>query len=232
MKTTKTILCGAVALLLFLSFNSLFASAAGGSIMGQVVDPVSNEPVSDATIVLDCQGNQKMFLTNEKGFYYASNIPAGVYTISISYMSNRVIIENFKIGNDEVKEANAELNTSVAIGEVVKKEYRVSLLDPLQPQGVRTLEREDIKHMPIQKLSQIQESMPGTIEDKGQFYVRGARAGALAYYIDGARVMGSADIPLCGLDTYRSYTGFLPPKYGDCTGGAVVLETRNFFTEH
>ncbi len=232
MRTTKTMLRGAVALLLFLSFHSSFASYAGGSIMGQVVDPVSKEPVSDATVVLDCQGNQKMFFTNEKGFYYASNIPAGVYTISISYMSNRTTIENFKIGNDEVREANAELNASVNIGEVVKKEYRVALIDPLQPQGVRTIEREDIKHMPIQKLSQIQESMPGTIDANGQFYVRGARAGALSYYIDGARVMGSADIPLCGLDTYRSYTGFLPPKYGDCTGGAVVMETRNFFTEH
>ncbi len=231
MKTTKTMLRGAVALLLIFSFHSSFASYIGGSIMGQVVDPVSKEPVGDATVVLDCQGNQKTLLTNEKGFYYASNMPAGVYTISVSYMSNRVIIENFKIGNDEVKEANAELNTAIAMGEVVKKEYRVALLDPLQPQGVRTLERDDIKHMPIQKLSQLQESMPGTIEDKGQFYVRGARAGALSYYIDGARVMGTANIPLCGLDTYRSYTGFLPPKYGDCTGGAVVIETRNFFTE-
>ncbi|MCX6200369.1 MAG: carboxypeptidase-like regulatory domain-containing protein [Bacteroidetes bacterium] len=232
MRTTRIMLRGAIVLFLFLSFHFSFASYAGGSIMGQVVDPVSKEPVSDATVVLDCQGNQKMFLTNEQGFYYASNIPAGVYIISVSFMSNRTIIENFKIGNDEVKEANAELNTSISIGEVVKKEYRVSLLDPLQPQGVRTLEREDIKNMPIQNIAQLQEIMPGTIEDKGQFYVRGARAGALAYYIDGARVMGSADIPLCGLDTYKSYTGFLPPKYGDCTGGAVVMETRNFFTEH
>jgi hypothetical protein len=40
----------------------------------------------------------------------------------------------------------------------------------------------------------------------------------------------SESIPLCGLDTYEIYTGFIPPKYGDTAGGVVVLETRNYFT--
>ena len=70
-----------------------------------------------------------------------------------------------------------------------------------------------------------------TVKVGNDYYVRGSRSGGMAYYIDGGKVMGSPDIPLCGLDNYRMYSGHVPAKYGDALGGIVVIETRNYFSE-
>jgi hypothetical protein len=75
----KQLLPAVILLLLF--SGSRFSYASGGNIMGQVVDTSAKEPLGFATVVLDCKGSQRDFTTNENGYYYASNIPAGVYTV-------------------------------------------------------------------------------------------------------------------------------------------------------
>lgn len=87
---TKIKIRAAGLLLLGLLFQCSFASIVGGSITGQVTDPETKQPVSDATVVFDNQGTQRVFYTNEQGYYYASNIPAGTYVITVSYMSNNL----------------------------------------------------------------------------------------------------------------------------------------------
>ena len=228
MKTQNKIRAAGL-LLLALVFQFSFAST-GGSIMGQVTDPETKEPVSDATVVLESQGGQKIFYTNEHGYYYASNIPAGVYNITVTYMSSHLMVENYKLSNDENKTLDFQLGVSINMKDVIITFETNQIIDHIDPQ-IDILKREDIRRMPIIGTGGLAELKSGVVKSNGEYYVRGARAGGLAYYIDGCRVMGNPDIPLCGLDTYRMYNGFIPPKYGDATGGVVVMETRNFFGE-
>lgn len=126
---------------------------------------------------------------------------------------------------------NVEFSKAITItDDLVITQYRIPLIDPVDITNGK-LDRTTIKHLPILKAADIGETQSATVKVNGEYYVRGARAGGLSYYIDGCRVMGSPDIPLCGLDTYRMYNGFIPPKYGDALGGVVVMETRNFFGE-
>src|SRR4051812_17027264 len=102
MKTQHYIRAGGF-LLFCLLFQFSFASSIGGSIMGQVTDPETKEPVDGAVVVLDNAGIQKTVATNEHGFYYADNIPSGIYTVSVSYMSSTAKVVGVKLGNDDTK---------------------------------------------------------------------------------------------------------------------------------
>ncbi|HLP50880.1 MAG TPA: carboxypeptidase-like regulatory domain-containing protein [Chitinophagales bacterium] len=229
MKTQNTIRAAGMLLLLFAA--QLSFALTGGSIMGQVIDPETKEPVGFANVLLESQGTQKAYTTDENGYYYASNIPAGIYTVTVSLMSNKSQITDIKLGNEETLTVNVEFNQSVTLTETVITVYQEPLIDRIDAK-MGVLDNEALGKMPIQKISQVAEIMPATVKIGNDYYVRGARAGGLAYYIDGGKVMGSPDIPLCGLDTYRMYSGYIPAKYGDALGGVVVIETRNYFSEH
>ena len=216
-------------LLLLLGFQ--FSFAGNGSVMGRVTDPDTKAPAADVTVVFENQGSQLSFITNDSGFYYASNLPVGLYDVTAAFMNNRTTVTGVRVNEGDQKNVDLKLSTAIEKEIVEVVTYHVPLIDPIDGDKVK-LRREDFKDEPILNLSQLTETQPGVTEVNGQFYVHGAREGSLTYYIDGAPVMANADIPLCGLETYTIYTGFIPPKYGDSVGGVVVLETRNFFAEH
>jgi hypothetical protein len=181
---------------------------------------------------LDCKGVQSVYYTNEHGFYYASNIPAGEYIVAVVNM-NTTYKKTVAVSTDETREINFEVSGVIEIipievnGGVTEK----PLLNVFDPDAI-VLDRKDVKETLALNIHDIAGTQPGIVEVNGEDYVRGARAGSLVYYIDNCKTMGDPEIPLCGLDTYRVYTGFIPPKYGDTVGGVIVMETRNYFKEH
>jgi hypothetical protein len=64
-------------------------------------------------------------------------------------------------------------------------------------------------------------------------YVRGSRAGSVLYFIDGVKVReGGIRMPSSGISSIGVYTGALPAKYGDTTGGVIVVETKNYLEDY
>src|ERR1019366_9028191 len=98
-------------------------SQAAGSIMGQVTDPQTKKPVGDATVTVESQGFSKPFFTNDSGFYYASNIPAGVYNVGASFQGHTSSVIIVPLGNDDVKEVNLDLVAAIELSgaEVTRK---------------------------------------------------------------------------------------------------------------
>lgn len=222
-----------VLLMAALMLSHIFAFAfSGGNVMGQVTDPDTKEPIASASVVFDCMGNQLVFETNEKGYYYASNIPAGTYKVTYMFMSNKVTVPNYVVGNEQTKQLDVALSMSVTGSDIIVEAERsaVSLINPLDPQ-IHIMDRSTIKELAVTSVAQIAAIEPGVTEVDGQYYVKGARQGSLSYYIDGCKIMGSPNIPLCGLQTFRTMTGYVPARYGDSTGGVVVIDTRSYFTE-
>jgi outer membrane receptor protein involved in Fe transport len=52
----------------------------------------------------------------------------------------------------------------------------------------------------------------------------------MCYFVDGMKV-GSAlsGVPNDAINSLSVYTGGLPAKYGDVTGGVVAIETKSYF---
>jgi hypothetical protein len=213
------------------TFGLSFAAFGGGSIVGQVTDPETKEPIEFATVVINCRGIEKVYITDAKGYYYAGNIPAGTYTITASYIGKTIQLEPVTVASDETREVNIALGNTITINEktVYGKKSEKPLLNIFDPTA-QTLDRADLAHKPITKVQDIP-AILNIPEIEGNYYVRGSREGGLAWYIDGCKIMGDPNIPVCGVQTFRSYTNFLPAKYGDTNGGVVVIETRNWFTE-
>ena len=64
----------------------------------------------------------------------------------------------------------------------------------------------------------------------GELVFRGSRTGDVGYYVDGVRLIGNdLDIPGRAIGSLSVYTGGVPAKYGDITGGIVVIETKSYF---
>ena len=229
---TKLLFKAVCMLLMLFGFQFSFASD-GGSVMGRVTDPNTKAPAGGVTVVLECLGNQTAFTTNDSGYYYASNLPTGVYTITAAFMGRHASVTEVKIGSDAQLTVNIELSMGETLTGVVintKRRYNPPLIDPYNI-STGHLDPSDIKKLAITTTVELTQGQPGVTDINGVYYVKGAREGSLVYYVDGGRVMAAANnIPLCGLGSYDIYTGFIPPKYGDTEGGVVVLETRNYFT--
>ena len=67
--------------------------------------------------------------------------------------------------------------------------------------------------------------------DNGELYFKGARNGTSVYYIDGIKLTGAlANLPARSYASIQVYTGGVPAKYGDTTGGVVAIETQSYFS--
>lgn len=226
LKTLLLIVCVAAA--------NFVHAITGGSIMGQVKDPDTDLPIAGIPVVLESQGSSLVFTTNENGYYYASNIPPGVYTVTVKYMKNTTSIKEVKVGNDEARNIDLALSM-LSVTELTGVEVVAIGTNPIiDPWGVdkKKITSIDLKHMPVQTISDILPTLGGgTAEIDGKIYVRGSRPEGLAYYIDGCKITGNPNVPICGVEMMQVYTGYIPAKYGDTIAGVVAIETRNFYTE-
>jgi hypothetical protein len=67
------------------------------------------------------------------------------------------------------------------------------------------------------------------VADDGQLVFRGARKGDMIYMMDGVKMNAVSKVPSCSIGEMMVYTGGIPAKYGDTTGGVVVMETKSYF---
>jgi outer membrane receptor protein involved in Fe transport len=63
----------------------------------------------------------------------------------------------------------------------------------------------------------------------GQVIIRGSRPGDAVYYIDGVKMTDMSAVPGVAIGGLEAYTGGIPAKYGDTTGGVIILETKSYF---
>lgn len=211
---------------------SLQSFAGGGEVSGRVMYADNSGPVPNARVVFSCQGNELTFIANENGFYYATNLPPCTYKVSVGLSGKLTVLKDeVVVKADAPQELAIAYNDAIELKdvEVTAKFSEKSVLGgPIIGSGGVILDHHDFEHTTVTKVDEI--PIPGVVEIDGKNYFHGAREGSSTYYIDNCKVMGSPNIPLCGLDYYRAYVGYIPAKYGDCTGGVIAMETRSFFS--
>lgn len=213
--------------ILLLGLISSFAGISQTSLGGKVVDDATNEPILFGTIAL--YKNDVLITGTETdldGNYYIGNLEPGTYDLEsryVGYTTERVVGVIVKAG--KTNKLDVRLTTGVIMDEVVIKDYKAPLIEIDNTTSGGTVTSETIRNLPTKNINQIAATTAGLSSiDGGAVNVRGSRANATDYYIDGIRVQGL--IPESEIEQLQVLTGGLPASFGDVTGGVISITSK------
>jgi len=211
-------------LVLFLALSSFITAQEKFTLSGTIIDSQSNETLIGVNIIVpDLQTGT---VTNEYGFY-SLTLPAGTYTIQISYLGYKTISETIVLNNDIAK--NYKLAESAENLDEVVIEEDVERLSIKKPQmSVNSLSIKTIKSMPV-VLGEVDiiksiTLLPGVTnggEGSSGFNVRGGSADQNLILLDEAIIFNSSHLfgffSVFNPDAIKDiklYKGGIPAKYG------------------
>lgn len=206
----------------------------GGAIKGKVIDKATREGVPFAVVTVSLNGvTAGGAQTDLDGEFQIKPLTAGSYIVKVQYSGYQpvevkgVIVSDLKttyLTGDQQIELSA---TSVTMAEAVIVDYKEPLIDPDTKSG-GTVTREEFLAMPSKNINSVASTTAGVYQsDEGAgLNMRGMRDGGTAYFIDGQRVIGSANLPQQSIEQVSVITGGVPAQFGDASGGVVNITTR------
>ncbi len=234
MKTLKNKIISII-LGLFLISSISFAQGSG-IIKGNIINPETNEAVPFATIFIKTGDKMQGCTSDEDGYFTLKPVPVGKHQVHFKSMGyQEVIITEVNIDSDKITFLN---NINMETDEhnlppVIITAETFDMFDPDNPS------QKVMRSKQIEKLPNIS-SLPAMLavistdfqvsDNNKDIHVRGARKNDMALYIDGVRQMtNEMNIPGRAIGSIIAYSGGIPAKYGDFTGGVVVIETKSYF---
>jgi outer membrane cobalamin receptor len=175
------------------------------------------------------------------GNFKLKPLAAGQYTVIMRLTGfKEVNINNTEVLADKITRlTNTVMNDTVGdLSTIVVIAYKDPLIqvDGGNVVSIRSKELEqmstshggDIKKIALSLTSDIKVSANGE-----ELYFRGSRSGSVIYFIDGVKIRQNVpNVPSSGISSMQVYTGGVPAKYGDTTGGVIVLETKSYLEEY
>jgi len=227
--------------IIFLSFlicTISFASAQSfGEIRGKVFDKNTNTSIPGASVYVVINGNKIGTVTDINGCYVIKPLAAGIYNVTISSMGYQEHIVNTVTVNPDRFTQIADVQLSNKAVDIKNGPEIIYYTDPIikpQDPSIQTISAKQIKDLPDSKdLTAILRTMSSEIkvsDDGSEIYFRGSRTGDVVYIVDGMKqINGGMGIPSLAIGSLSVYTGGVPAKYGDFTGGVVVIESMGYF---
>lgn len=232
----KQIICTALAAL----FGICTIAQNFGEIRGKVRDEKGE--VLEGAIAIAENGAEKIGIaTGEDGVFRLKPLGPGKYDLRITMLGmDTIIVKGVIVNPDKItmmKDFDMTVHVFDSPGATVEG-YR----DPLiykDGDHIQTLRAEDLKNMSSANggsIGTIVQNMSSDIKpsrDGGGMSVRGSREGGVLFFVDGVKVRNSdVAIPSSGISSVSVYTGGIPAKYGDTTGGVVIVETKSYLEEY
>ncbi|MDQ3046586.1 MAG: TonB-dependent receptor [Bacteroidota bacterium] len=214
-------------------------SAQDGMIKGTLTDE-SNEPVPFAVVALmeDSTIVQGMS-TDVNGDFTFKHLVPGSYDLRFSSMGFKTKkVKGVLVSPNNTSYVYRSLRSSVDTIETIEVSTD-SWIKPIISSTFSTVTSISIDQIekgatPKNDIVAVITSLtPGVLatDDGKDLYVRGSRRGSTAYYVDGNRCIGSPDVPGMGIAGVEVLTGGVPAEYGDCTGGLVIITTKEYKME-
>ncbi|MCH2197359.1 MAG: Plug and carboxypeptidase regulatory-like domain-containing protein [Flavobacteriales bacterium] len=222
-------------ILLGLLISGALSAQQWGEIHGTVKDELGT-PLPNAYVVAEAGDNQFGVATDLDGKFKLKPLNSGVYTIKVSFVG----MANYVLTGVKVDPDKITFLDKIAMGEnpvmIDKAVIEAFQNDLIERDGVTiaTIRSEELEHSPVKRdIKGIISTMtPAVYVDPTtqELHFRGARAGTVITFVDGMKVTGNfGGIPASGIGSVSVYTGGVPAKYGDTTGGVVVIESKNYF---
>lgn len=215
--------------------NFTLAQGAVGDIQGQIFeDPETEKPATFAKVWVERGASIFGTDTDEEGRFKINSIPTGIYVLNITYNTDslsqtiiaKVVADGIEhLGRINFYEEVTELDGVDKIGyykdPLISHDFgqeRINSLDIAQS-AVKT----DVKALIMSRNSDIK------MDANGQMMIRGSRGNDLVHYIDGVKTGKVQTIPSSAINAITVYTSAIPAKYGDMTGGVIIMETKSYY---
>ncbi len=214
---------------------STLGMSQGGMIKGKVWDDTENAPMMFANVYVEYADKTIGATTDAEGRFTIKPLPAGTYNLTLSATGYQTkVTQGVLVKKDKITTIN-DL-TMVFKTEVLKQveivAYKVKLIDPEDPSAMTMLAAElqatPAAKNPVEAVAMMNSGIKKS--ETGQLYFRGSRPESMGYYIDGVKQDDNLrGVPGSSIGSMTVYVGGVPAKYGDITGGVVVIETKSYF---
>ena len=224
---------GALTVIALIGAASPSAAQTAGKIQGTVTNQ-AGEAVAKAQVIV--VGTAFGAVTDDKGYYFINNVPAGTYTLRAQFigyaptdltgvrvLGGQTLTENFPMKPSAVVVGG--INVVAAANPIVPR-------DETSSKSIIT--GQTIASLPIDNLRNVLALQPGVVEsgNGSGLSIRGGRPGEANVYIDGVPVRGSnggavgINVQTNAVEEASVTTGALPVQFGDAQSGVVQLTTR------
>lgn len=231
MKTLNKLSALGLVLLTFLTFK---AAAQTGEIRGYVTDSITGAPQADVIVTIMDRGNQKISVTDEKGYYSFKPINPGTYNLVFTVFGKKPFeVQGISVSAEGLVFHDQQISAGLFTGEVVVKPGEYKPIDMRKDPGITTITSVDITRNPSgrgpnEALTAYAPRVFSTDRGGKQLSLSGSRPDATQYYVDGVKIIGELNIPQVGIEEVTLISGGLPAKYGDTTSGVVLITTKSF----
>jgi outer membrane receptor protein involved in Fe transport len=213
-------------------FTSVLANvfAQSGEIRGQITKKGGKDGVPFASVAAS-QGGQQVIatVTDIDGNYTLKPLGPGKYDVQATSVGFSPAQTNgVLVTVDKISFVNMGLMEGITTKEAEISDYKIPLLDKGQTAVQKTITFEEIQAAPLRDVNSQAALSAGVFQkDEGkELNVRGSRSDGTAYYVDGIKVRGGANITSKGAEQITVITGGVPAQYGDATGGIIAITTR------
>jgi len=222
---------------LLISFILLSISAFSqniGSLSGYVYSSIDKQSIPGANVYVETINGIVGTVTDSVGHFKIKPLKPGHYTVKVSFVGySTAQINDVLVGADfdtEIKKTYLEtgigMDTLIILGDGRKIiDARRGNLIFMNPKEITKLPDSRNPMSVIEIIS----SEFYVSDDKKEIHFRGSRNDMTAYIIDGVRTENAEGIPGLGIGNMTVYSGGIPARYGDFTGGCVVIETMGYF---
>jgi hypothetical protein len=227
-----------IAIFLIATFQGYAQTAA--ELHGKVFSSDGNT-LPGALVVAIRPNGQLGTQTDIDGRFRLKPLDAGVYDVEIKYTGKVPLIFKGVRVDPQIITFLPDATMQDSTFETAEAEV-IGWRDPLINKDGSTvciIRAKELKNMPSAKGGNIKNIVQTIVSDvvvgnRGQdLYFRGSRTGSTLYFIDGVKVRENVpSIPQSGISTIQVYTGGVPAKYGDCTGGVVIIETKSYLEDY
>lgn len=231
----------AAAAVLLLGAGRLFAQGTTGKVEGTVRDQ-SGAPIAGAQVLI--VGSSFSSTTNEQGYYFLNNVPAGVMTVRAQFIGYAPAeVRNVRVFAGQTMTVNLALEQrAIEVGGITVTVEQNPLVPRDQVTSKPIVSGDLIESLPADNISQVLRLQPGVVEGTRGLVIRGGRPGEAAVYVDGVQVRnlsggfardasggtsGTVTVGTNSVEEASVTTGSIGVEYGDAQSGVVSLVTRS-----
>jgi hypothetical protein len=212
--------------------HALQAQGTTGKLQGEVRDP-TGAPLANAQVLV--LGTAFAALTDDAGFYFINNVPAGAYEVQAQFIGYQAArMRDVRILADQTLTADFRLTGAVVLEAITI----TAAVAPIVPRDQVTTKRsvigDQIDALPVDDPFEVVQLQPGVNLTRGnELSIRGGRGNEATVFVDGVPVRQVDqrtllfDAPTNALAEASLVSGAMETVFGDAQSGIVSLVTRS-----